>query len=139
MRDAPVRPYLFFGGRCEEALEFYRAAIGAERGMVLRYDQSPQALPPGTLAPGFESKVMHSSFRVRGSEIMASDGTGPGAQFNGFRLALTFPTVAEVDRAFAALADGGRVDMPLEKTFFSPRYGMLTDRFGVAWMLMARE
>lgn len=130
-----VQPYLFFGGRCEEALAFYRAAIGAQVDMVMRFNESPQPLPSGALAPGFESKVMHSSFRVGGTTLMASDGCGPGAKFDGFSLSLAVPTEAEADRAFAALADGGQVKMPLGKTFWSPRYGMVTDRFGICWMV----
>jgi PhnB protein len=129
-------PYLFFGGRCEEALEFYRDALGAEIRMKLRFDESPDATPPGMLAEGFEKKIMHSEMRVAGRTVMASDGCGPGGPFQGISLALTLPTRAEVDRAFEKLADGGKVDMPLMQTFWSPRYGMVTDRFGLQWMVM---
>ena len=136
MPSSTVQPYLFFGGRCEEALAHYRTAIGADVEMVMRYSDSPEPLPPGLLAPGFESKIMHSSFRVGDTTIMASDGCEPGATYTGFSLALSFPTEAEVERAFAALADGGAVKMPLVKTFWSPLYGQLVDRFGVEWMVM---
>ena len=129
-------PYLFFGGRCEEALEFYRDALGAEIRMKLRFDESPDATPPGMLAEGFEKKIMHSEMRVAGRTLMASDGCGPGGTFQGISLALTLPTREEVDRAFAKLADGGKIDMPLMQTFWSPRYGMVTDRFGLQWMVM---
>ena len=136
MPSSTVQPYLFFGGRCEEALNYYRTAIGAQVEMVMRYSDSPEAPPPGLLAPGFENKVMHACFQVGGSTIMASDGCGPGASFTGFSLALSLATEAEVEKAFAALADGGAVKMPLAKTFFSPLYGQLVDRFGIEWMVL---
>jgi PhnB protein len=131
-----VQPYIFFGGRCEEALEFYKSAIGAEVDMLMRYKDSPEPAPPGMLAEGFEDKVMHTSFRVGETTLMASDGCRQDdANFNGFRLSLSVPNEAEADRAFAALAAGGEVQMPLTKTFWSPRFGMLTDRFGLGWMI----
>lgn len=130
-----VQPYLFFGGRCEEALEFYKKSIGARVDMMLRFTESPEPMPPGMLQPGFEKKIMHSSFRVGGTTIMASDGCSEGSTFGGFSLSLAVSTEAEADRAFAALSQGGKVTMPLAKTFWSPRYGMLTDRFGVSWMV----
>ena len=135
MPNTFVQPYLFFGGRCEEALAFYRTALGAEVDLVMHFKDSPAPLPPGMLPPGFENKVMHSSFRIGSTELMASDGTHQGPAFGGFSLSLAVPTEAEADRAFGALAEGGRVTMPLGKTFWSPRYGMLTDRFGVGWMV----
>jgi PhnB protein len=131
-----VEPYLFFGGRCEEALEFYRRAIGAQVDRVMKFNDSPEPPPPGVLAPGFENKVMHASFRVGGSTVMASDGCHEGTKFEGFSLSLTVPTEAEADRAFNALAEGGEVKMPLAKTFWSPRFGMVTDRFGIGWMVI---
>jgi len=136
MASTAITPYLFFGGRCEEALEFYRAALGAEVEMVMRFDESPEPTPPGMLPPGFEKKVMHASFRVRGIQLFASDGCEDGAKMVGVQLAMTVPTEADARRAFDALADGGSVQMPLTKTFWSPCYGMLTDRFGLAWMVM---
>jgi len=131
-----IQPYLFFSGRCEEALEFYCTAIGAEVEMVMRFNESPEPLPPGVLQEGFEAKVMHSSFRVGDAMIMASDGCDDKTTFSGFSLALLVPTIADADRVFAALADGGQVQMPLAKTFWSPRYGMVQDKFGVSWMVM---
>lgn len=136
MEKASVQPYLFFGGRCEEALEFYRVALHARIGMVMRFSQSPDPMPPGMLQPGFETKIMHSDFQVGGMKLMASDGCDDKSRFDGFRLALLVPTEAAADLAFNALAEGGKVDMPLMKTFWSPRYGMVTDKFGVAWMVM---
>jgi PhnB protein len=138
MEKATVQSYLFFAGRCEEALEFYKTALHAKVGMVLRFNESPDPMPPGMLQPGFESKIMHSEFQVGGMTLMASDGCDDKSRFDGFRLALSVPTEADADRAFNALADGGHVDMPLVKTFWSPRYGMVTDKFGVGWMVMVR-
>jgi PhnB protein len=130
-----VEPYLTFGGRCEEALEFYKQAIGAKVEMVMRFDECPDPMPEGMLAPGFEKKVMHSSFWVGNSMIMASDGCNPSAKFEGFSLSISVANEAEADKVFAALSEGGKVTMPLEKTFWSPRFGMLEDRFGVSWMV----
>lgn len=131
-----VQPYLFFDGRCEEAVEFYRGALGAEVTMLMRYKESPDPPPPGMVPPGWENKVMHASFNVGETMVMASDGTCSGQTgFKGFSLSLTVPDAAEADRLFAALTDGGQVQMPLTKTFWSPRFGMLTDRFGVGWMI----
>ena len=135
MPNTLIQPYLFFGGRCEEALEFYRTALGAQVDFLMLYKDSPEPPPPGMLQPGFENKVMHTTFRIGGSTLMASDGCHAGSGFDGFNLSLAVPTEAEADRAFAALADGGQVQMPLTKTFWSPRFGMLTDRFGIGWMV----
>ncbi|MGI8905549.1 MAG: VOC family protein [Candidatus Sumerlaeaceae bacterium] len=131
-----VEPYLFFNGRCQEALEFYRKATGAEVQMVMRYNESPDPPPPGMVPAGFEDKVMHAALRIGETTVMASDGcSAEKAAFQGFSLSLSVPTQAEADRVFAALADGGQVQMPLGKTFWSPRFGMLTDRFGIGWMI----
>jgi PhnB protein len=135
MTGTTITPYLFFGGRCEEALEFYRKALGAEVEILMRFDESPQPPPPGVLPAGFETKIMHASFRVRGVPLMASDGCGDRSKFDGLRLALTVPNAADARRAFDALADGGSVRMPLTRTFWSPCYGMVTDRFGLGWMV----
>jgi PhnB protein len=135
MSPNQIQPYLFFGGRCEEALAFYRTALGAEVDMMMRYKESPQPMPPGSIPAGFENKVMHASFRIGESQIMASDGNEVGAKFEGFSLSLVVPTEAEADRAFGALAQGGQVGMPLAKTFWAPKFGMLTDQFGVGWMV----
>ena len=132
-----IQPYLFFDGRCEEAVEFYRKALGAEVTMLMRYKDSPESPQPGMVKPGSENKVMHSSFRIGETTVMASDGHCLGKpSFQGFSLSLTAPNVAEADGKFAALADGGKVQMPLSKTFFSPRFGMVADRFGVSWMII---
>jgi PhnB protein len=137
MSKTLVQPYLLFGGRCEEALAFYRSTIGAEVEMVMHFNESPEPTPPGMLAEGFEKKVMHSSFKVGESVIMASDGCGPNdGNFDGFSLSLSVASEADAKRVFAALSDGGTVKMPLNKTFWSPCFGMLTDRFGLGWMVI---
>ncbi len=130
-----VQPYLFFGGRCEEALAFYRTALGAEVDFLMHYNESPEPAPAGMLPPGFEKKVMHTTFRIGGTTLMASDGCGEGQSFSGFSLSLSVANETEADRCFGALAAGGKVTMPLTKTFWSPRFGMLTDRFGMGWMI----
>jgi PhnB protein len=131
-----IQPYLFFGGRCEEALEFYRGAIGAEVQMLMRYKEAPEQPPEGMLAEGFGDKVMHAAFRVGDSTLMASDGCGPDdCKFGGFSLSITVRTEAEADAKFAALAERGTVTMPLGQTFWAPKFGMLTDRFGLGWMI----
>jgi len=130
-----VQAYLFFGCNCEEALDFYRTTVGAEILMLMRYKESPEPPPPGMVPPGFEEKVMHASFRIGETTLMASDGCGEGQAFNGFSLSLTLPDEAVAQRAFAALAQSGKIDMPLDKTFWSPCFGMLTDRFGLGWMI----
>lgn len=130
-----IQPYLFFGGRCEEAIEFYRTAVGAEVELLMRHKESPEQPPEGMLPPGYENKIMHCSFRIGSSTLMASDGCGEKENFSGFTLSITVPDEATADRVFAALAEQGEVKMPLEKTFWSPRFGMVTDRFGLGWMV----
>jgi len=132
-----VESYLFFEGRCEEALEFYRKKLGADVTMLMRYKDSPEPHQPGMIPPGAENKVMHASFRIGETTLMASDGRCQGQpNFQGFAQSLTVPNEAEADRLFTALADGGQVHMPLTKTFFSPRFGMVADRFGLTWMII---
>jgi PhnB protein len=131
-----VQPYLFFDGRCDEAVEFYRRVLGAEVTMLMRFKDSPEPPPPDMVPPGSESKIMHTSFRLGETTVMASDGRCEGRpSFQGFALSLTVANEAEADRVFAGLADGGQVQMPLTKTFWSPRFGMIVDRFGVSWMV----
>lgn len=135
-----IQPYLFFDGRAEEAAEFYRSKLGAEVTMLMRYKESPDPVPSDMVAPGSEEKVMHMSLRIGDTTVMASDGgCGGHASFQGFALTLTVADEAEAERMFAALSDGGTVQMPLGKTFFSPRFGMVADRFGVAWMVIVPD
>lgn len=140
-----VQPYLNFNGRAEEAIEFYRRALGAEVQALMRFkdgpepagcadgDGTPQAMPAELL-----QKVMHAELRIGETVVMLSDGRMDGAPggFQGISLALSPATDAEAARLFHGLADGGRVDMPLTKTFFASSFGMLADRFGVAWMIV---
>ena len=131
-----IQPYLFFNGSCEQAIEFYRKVLGAEVEMMMRFKESPEPPPPGAVPPGFENKIMHASFRVGQTTVMASDGcSAEKPSFQGFSLSLSVPNEKEADRAFGALADGGQVKMPLTKTFWSPRFGMVEDRFGIGWMI----
>lgn len=131
-----IQPYLFFEGRCEEALEFYKSALGAQVVMVMRYKESPD----GMCQPGLEEKVMHSAFTINGGTVMASDGMANGQpKFEGFSLSLSARDEAEAEKWFNALADGGKVAQPLIKTFFSPSFGMVSDRFGVHWMVMVPQ
>ncbi len=105
--------------------------------MLMRFKDSPEPPQPGMVPPGSEDKVMHTSFRIGDTMVMASDGQCLGRpSFQGFSLSLTVPKDPEAERLFAALADGGQVQMPLTKTFFSSQFGMVADRFGVSWMII---
>jgi PhnB protein len=130
-----IQPYLFFEGRCEEALEFYRTAIGAETLRLMRYKESPD---PSQCNPATLDKVMHGSFRVGETIVLVSDGRcdREKANFDGFCLTLNADSDADAQRLFAALGDGGQVRMPLAETFFASSFGMLADRFGVGWMVI---
>jgi PhnB protein len=135
-----VEPYLSFEGRCEEALEFYKTAVGAKLEFMMRYKEAPDKPPEGMVAPGSENKIMHCSFLIGDSRIMATDGgcTG-GGKFEGISLALSSKTTAETEKSFNALAQGGQLQMPLGKTFFSPSFGMLVDKFGISWMIVTEQ
>lgn len=129
--------YLFFDGRCEEAINFYKSVLGADEITLLRMKDSPEPHPPGVVPSGSENKVLHASFRIGDTTVLASDGHCQGTPtFQGFSLVLTVASEAEADRLFDLLADGGNVQMPLTKTFYSPRFGMVADRFGVSWMFL---
>jgi PhnB protein len=129
-----VQPYLNFDGRCEEAIEFYKRAIGAKVDMLMRFKESPDQ---SMVTPGSENKVMHAAFHVGDSVIMASDGRCTGAPgFKGISLSLQPANEAEAQKLFAALGEGGQVHMPLTKTFFSPSFGMVADRLGMSWMVV---
>jgi PhnB protein len=132
-----VQPYLMFGGRCQEAVEFYRDVLGAEVQMLMRFKESPDTPPPGVVPDNWDDKVMHACLKIGDTLVMASDGCASSeTDFKGFSLSLTVADEAEADRTFAALSDRGRVTMPLGKTFFSRRFGMLVDRFGISWMVI---
>lgn len=137
MQKVDVRNYLFFSGRCEEALRFYQQHLSAQVNFMMRFSESPEPMPEGMLQSGFENKIMHSEFSLGNVRVMASDGCNDAEKFSGFRLALTIADEAEAHRVFNALAsNGGKADMPLTKTFWSPLYGQVTDQFGVGWMVM---
>ena len=131
-----VQPYLFFDGRCEEALQFYGKQLDAKVERVMRYSESPEPPMPGHQVPG--DKVMHASFRIGDTQVLASDGFASGKpKFEGVSLALTARDDAQAKRFFNALAAGGKVTQPLVKTFFSSSFGMVSDKFGVHWMVIA--
>src|SRR5690349_17410159 len=135
-----IEPYLNFDGRCEEAINFYKKALGAEVTMLMRFKECPEPHSPGMMAPGSENKIMHASMRIGGANVMASDGYCKGqSNFGSITLSLSVADEAAADRAFNALSDGGKVHMPLTKTFFSPRFGMLADKFGVPWMIVTQK
>lgn len=132
-----VQPYLNFDGRCEEAIEFYRSALGAEVVMLMRNKENPEPPPPNVIPPEAGDKILHASLRIGVSTVMASDGMCQGKpSFQGITLSLSAADEAEAGRLFAALSEGGQVRMPLAKTFFSPAFGMVHDRFGVSWMVI---
>jgi len=129
-----LQPYLTFGGRCEEAIEFYRKALGAELVMQARFKDAPEPQPG--LPDCFEDKIMHATLRIGDTVLMASDGRCEGqATFEGFSLSIAVPDEPEAERVCAALGEGGLVTMPLAKTFWAPKFGMVQDRFGVSWMV----
>ena len=135
-----IQPYLFFEGRAEEAAEFYKAKLGAEVTMLMRNKDAPEKPPPGMLPPGSENKVMHMALRIGDTTVLASDGGCKGkTNFQGISLSLTVKDAAEAAKVFAALSDGGQVQMPLGKTFFSPSFGMVADKFGVGWMVYVAQ
>jgi PhnB protein len=130
-----VQPYLVFEGRCDEAIEFYQKALGAKVDMLMRFKEAPDQ---SMVSPGSAEKVMHAAVHVGDTQILMSDGRCQGsAKFDGFSLAISAASDAEADRMFNALADGGQVRMPMQKTFFASRFGMVADKFGVGWMVLA--
>lgn len=136
LKKMDVKNYLFFSGRCEEAIEYYRKHLGAQVQCLMRFSECPEPIPEGVLQPGFEHKVMHSQFSLGNTQVYASDGCDDGTQPAGFRLSLTLDSSDQAQRIFNALAQGGKVDMPLTPTFWSPLYGQVTDQFGIGWMVM---
>ena len=137
-----VQPYLFFDGRCEEALEFYRKTLGAEVTALMRFKENPE---PDSGAPGMDmqalaEKVMHGSFRLGDTEVLVSDGCAENKMtFQGFSLTISVPEIERAERLFAALGEGGQVQMPMTQTFFAKRFGMVADKFGVSWMILAAD
>jgi PhnB protein len=135
-----IEPYLFFDGRCEEAIEFYRQSVGAEVTMLMRFKDSPEPVDQKMCPGASPDKVMHASLKIGESTLMCSDGQCQGKpSFQGFSLSIIAKDAAEAERLFSALGKGGQVQMPLAKTFWSPAFGMLADRFGVSWMVVAEH
>ena len=134
---ATIQPYLFFRGRCEEAIDYYKAKLGAEVLMMMRFKDNPEKPDPEKVSVTLDNKIMHACLRINGANIMLSDGmrTGP-LDFQCMSLSLSVSSEAEADRLFNALAVDGTVQMPMGKTFFSPRFGAVADKFGVAWMII---
>lgn len=127
--------YLFFDGTCAEAMRFYERTLGGKLEMMMTYGQSPD---PEHCPPGSKDRIMHASLIVDGRSLMASDTPAgqAGAGMNGFSLSLAYQSADEARRIFDKLADGGKVTMPVSKTFWAEAFGMLTDRFGTPWMVM---
>jgi PhnB protein len=138
-----VQSYLIFNGRCEEAIDFYKKSLGAKVEMLMRFKENPdkEKMGPECIPAGGDEKVMHSSFKIGDTVVMASDGMNydQKPEFKGFSLTVTAKDEAEADKLFNALANGGKVQMPLGKTFFSPRFGMVADKFGVGWMVIVPQ
>ena len=132
-----VQPYLMFDGKAEEALEFYQKAIGAKVEMMMRFKDNPE---PKYNPPGSDNKIMHACMKIGDTQVMASDGQcGGKAKFEGFSLSYNCKDAAEAEKIFKALSDGGQVRLPLTKTFFSPAFGMLADKFGLGWMIIVPQ
>ena len=135
-----VQPYLFIDGRCEEAINFYVKVLGAKVELLMLYKDSPEPPQPGMCPPNSEDKIMHAAFKIGETTVMASDGRCQGKpSFQGFSLSVNAANDAEAEKLFAALGEGGQVQMPMSKTFFSSRFGMVADRFGVSWMVLVMK
>ncbi len=132
-----LQPYLFFDGKCDEALEFYKTAVGAKPTMLMRFKDAPDK---SMVTPGTENKVMHAQVDIGDAKVLMSDGRCQGkTNFQGFGLAVSAKTEAEAEKMFGVLSEGGEVRMPMAKTFFSPKFGMVADKFGVLWMVMVGQ
>jgi PhnB protein len=132
-----VQPYLFFGGRCDEALDFYKKAIGADVKTLMRFKDAPDQ---SMVSPASEDNVMHAQMQIGDTTVLASDGRCLGKpNFQGFSLAVSAKSEAEAEKMFSTLGEGGQVTMPMAKTFFSPRFGILADKFGVDWMVLVAQ
>ena len=128
-----VLTYLFLDGRAEEALDFYKKAVGAEVTMLMKFKESPDK---SHMPPGGDDKVMHAVFKVGDTPIMISDGMNKGSpKFDGFALSISAKDVPQAQKYFDALVEGGQVTMPLAETFFAKTFGMVKDKFGVHWMV----
>ena len=132
-----LQPYLFFDGRTEEAIDFYKKAIGADVEMLMRWKDCPDK---SAVTPQNENKIMHASIKLGDDRILMSDGEcHDKADFKGFSLTISAKTEADADKYFNALSAGGQVRMPMTKTFFSSKFGMLNDKFGIGWMVIVAQ
>jgi PhnB protein len=132
-----VQPYLSFEGRAQEAIDFYKSAIGAKVDMVMHYKEAPPDMQ-AQMSPDSKDKIMHAAFRIGDTQVLASDGRCTGkASFTGIALTLNAANNAEAEKLFGALTNGGQVTMPMSETFFAHRFGMCADKFGVGWMVIA--
>jgi PhnB protein len=132
-----VQPYLFFDGRCEEALDYYKKTVGADVTFMMRFKESPDKEACASMPPNAGEKIMHAAFKIGETLIMASDGMSSGnPEFKGFSLSIHSNSEAEADKLFNALADGGKVQAPISKTFFARKFGMVADKFGMNWMVI---
>lgn len=132
-----VQPYLFFGGRCEEAIDFYKSKLDAEVVMMMRFSDNPDKPPRDKVPAELDNRIMHAAIRIRGTEIMMSDGMKSGPlDFQCMSLSLSVPTETEAGQLYDALAADGAVQMPIGPTFFAKRFGAVADKFGVPWMIM---
>lgn len=136
-----VHPYLNFNGRAEEAIEFYKSALGAKVDMLMRFkDAPPEACPGGSDMKAVAEKVMHATLHIGDSLLMLSDGRVQGAaKFEGVSMSLSVASDSEAEKRFVALSEGGKATMPLGKTFFASSFGMVTDRFGIPWMVIVQH
>lgn len=134
-----MTPYLFFNGRCDEAIEFYKTALDARVDFLMRFNESPEPVPSEQLPPDFANKVCHASITVRGVPMFVSDGCSTEPNFAGFRISIAELTEDQARATFAALSEGGTIDIPIGPTFWSKCYGMLTDQFGLPWMVSVAE
>ncbi len=134
-----LQPYLYFNGRCEEAINFYKTALGAKVNMMMRFRECPPSQEM-KMQPGVEEKVMHASVKIGDTDVLMSDGRcGGETKFDGFAVSISASSDVEAERIFAAISDGGKVSMPMNSTFFASRFGMANDRFGVAWMVLKQK
>ena len=132
-----VQPYLFFDGRCDEALEFYKTALGAKVDMLMRFKEAPDQ---SMITPESKDKVMHAAVHIGDTQVLMSDGRCQSKpMFQGFSLCISSPDTAEGEQRFKALSEGGQVQMPLAETFFAARFGMVADKFGVGWMIIVEK
>jgi PhnB protein len=128
-----LNAYLFYNGNCEAAFKYYEKVLGGKIEFMLRADEGPADMKP---EPGFEKKIMHARMAIGSNLLMASDA--PAGHFHkpqGFAVSVTVPDLAEAEKTFKALAEGGAENMPFGKTFFSKGFGMCVDQFGQPWMV----